>query len=674
MDGNIKNYETLLLELSFKAINSKEIQASNEITDVFRNYIQEKIKVNSKKLLSNVSSDINNIEKIRESLSQSEEKLILPISLIEKIFKKFPYFLVILSFVLFIATVVGKYIDIPYISGILSAYSYWEIILIWIGSIVFCAFLLFGFESYIENKKEERLKTLKQKLNIPEREQTLKQAEEQLSKKLFHEIVFPFVRENIASLRDRSYSTNLSDFTRSGLSEVHDIQYEVPTETIISLGRLIDEMRGGCIGISGPRGAGKTTILRSVCKPDLPDIPMGEKSIKVMVSAPVKYGARDFILHLFSNVCYSVLEIFGGKKTSFNFDSHTDRKEWHRSFRNRQLNMLLRIVIILTFLGVLSVGIGGIGFFYSITNEKPISSLGGLKPLKVEGQLTSEDIVRSQIDGKMKVVLNFTVNKDAPKKANQTSKINVSLQTVKQLITKNMGVFFRWGIYLLTLSLFLNVSRPWLAIALRKFFYRSEEDFYEPVPGIDDWKAPEEWQGVLQSANNYITDIKFQQSYSSGWQGSLSIFPMGLSQNETETLTARQKTLPDIISDFRSLIESLPISKPIILAIDELDKMESPEEAESFLNDIKSIFGIRNCIYLISVSQSAMSRFERRGLPFRDTFDSSFDEIIQTRYFSFKKSIQLLNQRVIGESDHDNPWPSFNGKSRCHIKLESLIS
>ena len=39
------------------------------------------------------------------------------------------------------------------------------------------------------------------------------------------------------------------------------------------------------------------------------------------------------------------------------------------------------------------------------------------------------------------------------------------------------------------------------------------------------------------------------------------------------------------------------------------------------------LFGIDHCFYLVSVSQDAMSSFERRGIPFRDTFDSALDDI-----------------------------------------------
>ena len=43
-----------------------------------------------------------------------------------------------------------------------------------------------------------------------------------------------------------------------------------------------------------------------------------------------------------------------------------------------------------------------------------------------------------------------------------------------------------------------------------------------------------------------------------------------------------------------------------------------------------------------------MSSFERRGLPFRDVFDSSFDEVISVEPLSLAQSQALLRARVVG--------------------------
>jgi hypothetical protein len=79
-----------------------------------------------------------------------------------------------------------------------------------------------------------------------------------------------------------------------------------------------------------------------------------------------------------------------------------------------------------------------------------------------------------------------------------------------------------------------------------------------------------------------------------------------------------------------------------------MDKMESADVAQQFLNEIKGIFGVERCVYLVSISEDAMASFERRGLPFRDVFDSSFDEVLTVGPLSLEQSQLLLRRRVLG--------------------------
>jgi hypothetical protein len=77
-----------------------------------------------------------------------------------------------------------------------------------------------------------------------------------------------------------------------------------------------------------------------------------------------------------------------------------------------------------------------------------------------------------------------------------------------------------------------------------------------------------------------------------------------------------------------------------------LDKLKSDEDAEKFLNDNKILFGLEGCFYLVSISESALARFERRGLPIRDVFDSSFDEVVEIGYLDTAEAVKLLRRRV----------------------------
>jgi hypothetical protein len=114
------------------------------------------------------------------------------------------------------------------------------------------------------------------------------------------------------------------------------------------------------------------------------------------------------------------------------------------------------------------------------------------------------------------------------------------------------------------------------------------------------------------------------------------------------TLASRPKTFPEIVGSFRRFVAEAAADRPIIIGIDELDKIGSVEKVELFLSDVKAIFGIRRCYYLISVSDDAIAGFQRRGMRFKDAFDSSLDEVVKVGYLDFAEAKRLLGRRVIG--------------------------
>lgn len=173
-----------------------------------------------------------------------------------------------------------------------------------------------------------------------------------------------------------------------------------------------------------------------------------------------------------------------------------------------------------------------------------------------------------------------------------------------------------------------------------------EQDARHPPPIPDD---PVERLRI--SAANHLHAIRFQQSFTSGWSGGLKspIAEIGLN-NET-SWSLRGMTYPEIIFNLRSfLAEASATFRPIVIGIDELDKIETEQSARRFVNEIKGMFGVDHCYFLVSVSREAMSAFERRGMPFRDEFDSAFDEFIEIRYLDFEATSTLLKRRIIGPS------------------------
>jgi hypothetical protein len=121
-----------------------------------------------------------------------------------------------------------------------------------------------------------------------------------------------------------------------------------------------------------------------------------------------------------------------------------------------------------------------------------------------------------------------------------------------------------------------------------------------------------------------------------------------VSAGRTVASARRALALPDLVARYRGFVRVLAADRPVIIGIDELDKMESDVEARQFLNDIKTVFGQEHCYYLVSVSEDALSAFDRRGMPLRDVFDSSFDAVLRIGPLSAPESALLLSRRVVG--------------------------
>lgn len=161
---------------------------------------------------------------------------------------------------------------------------------------------------------------------------------------------------------------------------------------------------------------------------------------------------------------------------------------------------------------------------------------------------------------------------------------------------------------------------------------------------------------LIIRAIKQLREIRFQQTMNTGRTQGLNLgtarpVQLGVSSQYSRGLswTRQPPSFPEIVGQFRDFVADLAEDYQLHIGIDELDKLPS-QSAERFLNDIKAIFGIRGCHFLISVSEEAASGFERRGVPFRDVFDSSFDDVIPVGYLDHQTSAVIIDSRVVGLS------------------------
>ncbi|MFK0258504.1 hypothetical protein [Streptomyces sp. NPDC090445] len=367
------------------------------------------------------------------------------------------------------------------------------------------------------------------------------------------------LREHLNRRRLPSYSLTLDIAEAGGLAGMKNplFHIEVPAEK--ETDRLIRMMPGGSIGIAGPRGVGKTTLLQQFCsKEHAPpsDSTAGKPSVRVLLHAPVKYDAREFVLLLFTRVCAAVAP------------------------------------------------------------EKADQALGGHK--------WDDRRRRRAVDTAAVSVLTFTLG---------------------------------WGVFLLVTVLIGWQLSPNLAPALVLILVSlagiplwltfRERHGREPP---DEFGANKEIYGeAAAEAAELLRGLAYQQSVSRTWSAGVKT-PVGLEGGVAANVTMTEKPMgfPELVARLNEFLRKLAINNRVFIGIDELDKIDSDDQVYQFINDIKGIFGEQDCYYLISISDNAMSSFERRGLPVRDAFDSSLDTVITVCPAKLSMSQTLMRRWVIG--------------------------
>lgn len=156
---------------------------------------------------------------------------------------------------------------------------------------------------------------------------------------------------------------------------------------------------------------------------------------------------------------------------------------------------------------------------------------------------------------------------------------------------------------------------------------------------------------LVKAARAGLLAIAYVQTISREHGGRLGFKSADYSFKRGVSLAGRAPTYPEVVNDFREFVRmaarSLAPSR-VVIAIDEIDRIGTGESARRFLNELKAIFDVPGCFYLISVSTEAQHDFELSGIGLRSVFDSSFDEVVRVDYLDFDLARRLLRRLVVG--------------------------
>lgn len=362
---------------------------------------------------------------------------------------------------------------------------------------------------------------------------------------MVREGLLPLLRSELGDEHD-AMSTILPRLDPGRLGGLSRIDEFVGTEESRYLEHLVTTLGSASVGLSGSRGAGKSTVLRHLCARN-----DGEAHLRLLVHAPTAYDPREFITHLFVKLCETVTGDAG------------DRIPMRR--RRGRLSRFLPATGVIVGAALL---IGALQW-------------DGLRTMM--GEVAKQPTLIVGLIGALLIVA--------------------------------------------------GVAGVWLSGRHK--------------PQAMGSTASE------VAARAHLRSLRYLQAVTHTQSGEVNL-PGGVKLGGQAAVqrTEQAWSYPHLVAELRELLGQITLDRQrlqgkVIIGIDELDKIGTAEDAERFLNDLKVVFGVHGCFFLVALSEDALTGFERRSLGIRNTFDSAFDRIIRIPAMRCSESQALLSRRGV---------------------------
>ncbi|MFJ5695810.1 P-loop NTPase fold protein [Arthrobacter sp. NPDC093125] len=321
----------------------------------------------------------------------------------------------------------------------------------------------------------------------------------------------------------------------------------VASRTATFLKNFVEGHESSAIGIAGPRGSGKSTLMRGLAT----DAKHVDRS--VWLTAPVRYDSVDFIRRLYLEVARKVDDKHGGE---------------FGKFQRRKSTTVL-------------VARASLGLFVSAIG----AALFALESWSFELSVVQATATVLTVSGLVMALLSY--------------------------IKEWRGSYSLW---------------------------RSGEQHHK--------------QSAIQ-AKEALTRLSYDSETNTKRKNVVKFLAGNVSLEDENSVTLKDRALShaDLVTGLRKLLKAFADDekrKPIIVVIDELDKISLTSDLIDTVNDLKDLFHIEGVHFVVSVSTDALSSFEQRGLFTRDAFDSSFDTIISVETLSLDESLQVISKRAEG--------------------------
>lgn len=492
-------------------------------------------------------------------------------------------------------------------------------------------------------------------------------------------------------------SGNPSLVASQGFRSLHDDSTVVRREVHGQLTRRLEALTDGVIAVSGPRGVGKSALMRTSVKDD--------RTFAVFAQAPAVYVPHEFLISLFVLVCQEYIA-WNDRRVP-----ELVRLSYLHRVRRRVLGWLREALPHLPY-ALLAAALAGLGLFAStkaaLTAEHGVWGVHQVTAAYGEVSDLVRDVVRGErplvavaLVGSAVLLWTMHYSRSFRKLVKVTKTGALGLITSALFLGPFFSLFFDPGIrrhfnglpvgeaptaivLLLFLVLFwcllivgaTSRRERWFiaAAVLYPFGLLAVVLAYEPLrPLVTDEETPLRVGAFLlglmvvklmnrrrrpgiasdlvMDCRDYLYWLQTVQNVGSTLSTGVPQF-LALGTSHTGGLTSVPPNAPLLVREFVQLLKRIGSaehkkSHRVVIVIDEIDRLGTEREALDFLADVKAIFGIERVLYLVSVAEDVGAALLRRGLPHRSVTDSSLDDVLHVPPCSLGESEKILRARVL---------------------------
>jgi hypothetical protein len=383
----------------------------------------------------------------------------------------------------------------------------------------------------------------------------------------------------------------------AGLSPMTDLAVLTPTTSCRELNDKVAHMATGCIGISGLRGTGKTSLIRDFCAHHYGTpryqaaadreqaCPTPLRGLRIVVDAPMRFDAREFLIYLYSCLCRAVL-------TDVRFNT---------SLPGRLLGPVLlpRSARLSDVAGALG-GIGFLALAFSLAYE----AVGGTWP-----GLPWHDSRAWEWIGVLACLIGAVMTAGwrtrlAMVEVRQVTNIRADAEErVRRLHFQRTDTRTSTGT--------LSPARLGAALSIGASHSFTEQ---------------------LMSLPELIDDYR---------DFALRVVAAMLEADQVQTGAAASQPRGGEGTRGQQEIR-------LIIGIDEMDQIGDPGAACMFLEELSAAFGTANCVYLLAIAPGTLAAVDRRTVPLKTASGGLFDEMVWVEPLTLTEAASLLDARVIG--------------------------